>query len=816
MIWSTLTEEEKFRRADQQLSFEQEMLDYGKHKYWKDYDRSPDEGIPEQELIDSSVKELEDVYQEWIDQIAMNPRSPQWVYPLMELGSRKMADITIRAIVRAWFSSSFWSFRWKHGEDLHTPPLAQTIATQIAQDACDIISFQRAKQDYKDDWKKQSKFIKNWTTKRCRAFALKVHKNIKLSIKQKHDFGHHMLRIAVTSNIILLKTQKIKTRRGKFRNYTFVEFHPDVLRELHRRHDILQNSTLIYRPMLVPPNDHTLVSSGGYISTSLRKPVVQRYKSNYFGEVPKEQKFSTPSPLVLRGLNALQKTEWAVNEDVFSVMSTLFMNNTGIANLPYHSFNEFMHSEEYPKEGTKEEQAIWCQKRESCWSEWYKQEQARGRMLVRLNLAGDLIERGFFYHVYSLDFRGRAYTTCELLSPQSSDVDRGLIRFAEGVELTEEGRYWQKIHLANVFDQDKETLDDRIQWVEDNWDMILRIAKDPYENREWIDNAKKKNKSFQRLASVFDITRNDNLTFVPVQVDGKCNGNQHWSAIMGDEDIAKLVGVLPSLQPQDLYQYVADKTTEYCNLHRPSNEWFGNFLSHWDRGIDRKVTKRSTMCEPYGLTFYGIQRYIKVEGHLDWVPDNKIGGAVVELSRAIKAALDLTLQEANKGKAWLKEVSSIASDLNKHLEWVTPSGFKVSHYYNKISTRRSLAKMFNNKQLTFHVKTDDVNPRTASQAIAPNYIHSLDAAHMFLTIDRMIQLGIYNLSMIHDSYGCYANYVGTMQRLIREEFIRIHKENQLDIFKLHIENKLGVILPDPPPRGILDIDMVTKSLYFFS
>jgi len=814
LIWHSLTDEEKDIRLKSQMAFEQEMLDYGREKYWREYDRSPDEGIPEQELIDTSVKELQDLYQEWIDKVCRSARCPNWIHPLIELGSKKMADVTLRAIVRNWFSSAYWGYNWQSNQIV--PPLAQSVASQISQDALDIINFQRAKDNNREEWLKQSKFVKNWTTKRCKAFALKLEENTKLSVKHKHDFGHHMLRIAAESNVIKLVTHRIK-QKNYYRNLLSVEFHPSVLKELHNRHEFLQNSSLIYRPMISKPVPHKQDCSGGYITSSLRKPVVQRYKSNFFSDEPISQRFSEPSQIVLDGLNTMMDTEWCVNEKVYDVMKDLFENNTGLANLPYYSFEEFMYNEPYPKDGTKEEQAIWCQRKEEAWGKWYKQEQSRGRMLVRLQLAKDLIKCGWFYHVYTCDFRGRAYTVCELLSPQSSDTDRGLIKLKNAVKLTERGRYWQKINLANLFDQDKVSFDDRIKWVDDNWDMIQRISEDPYSNKEWIDSSPKKNKSFQRLAAIYDITRTDGYSDVPVNIDGKCNGNQHWSAIMGDESIAKLTGVLPSETPQDLYQHVADNTTDYLVKFKETNPWYDKFLSYWENKIKRAVTKRPTMCEPYGITFYGIQKYLKEEGHLDWVDRDKKGGAIVELARAIKSSLDLSLGEPNKGKQYLKTILEEANKANVHATWVTPSGFKVVHYYNKQQKKRSLAALFNRKELIFYVRTRDVNPREALQAISPNFIHSLDAAHMFLTIAMISNLyGVIDLCMIHDSYGCHANDIDIMRDCLRQTFVDIHAENQLENFKNQLENQLGINLPSVPERGIIDISSVLSSEYFFA
>ena len=813
MKWAIETENARQHRRKAQVDYENNMLMYSRSKYWDDYNRAPDEGVPEQELLDSSVKELTAVFQEWIDNIVQSRKTPQWLPPLLELGAAKIADITIRAVMRCWFTSGFWGHQLE--EDLHTPPLAQKVASIIAQDAVDIIDYQRARTDNREDWLRQSKFIKNWTTKRCKAFAKKMGYNNKLTVKQKHDFGHNMLRIAATSNIIEMEFRAI--RRGRtLRRYSFVEFHPEVLKELHKRHELLQASSLVYRPMLVPPVPHTEAASGGYLQYRMRKPVVQRYKSNYFGEEPAQQKYSEPGQLVLNGVNSLMLTEWSINDKVMDVMTTMFENNSGQANLPYYSFAEFMYNEEYPKDGDKVEKAIWCQRRQEAWSDWYKQEQSRSRMLIRLELAKTMKEWGYFYQVYTLDFRGRAYTICELLSCQSSDLDRGLIQFANGVKLTADGKRWQQINIANLFDIDKVSLDGRVKWTKDNEEMLKSINDDPYANKQWIDASKKKNKSFQRLAAIFDYFREDDMTYVPVQLDGQCNGSQHWSSIMKDPGVGAMVGIVPSAEPQDLYQYVADSVTKYCELKQDSKKWCRKFLTYWDEGIDRKVTKRSTMCDPYGLTFYGIQKYLKIEGHLSWVDRAEESAAITELARGIKAGMDKCLSEPNKGKEYLKTVITKANELNKHVEYTTPSGFKVCHYYNVVNTRRSVAKLFNNKELTFFITSEDVNNKAALQAIAPNFIHSLDAAHMFLTLDDMVSKGIYNLSMIHDSYGCHANYVSDMRNILREKFVLIHKDNQLERFKLDVQNQLGIMLPDVPATGDLELEGVLNSDYFFA
>ena len=823
MLWDNLSIEEQELRRESQLALEEEMFTGGISRYWREYDRSPDEGLPEQQLLDSAVVHLAPFYQEWIDKLCEHGKTPNWLVPLLALGAGKMADLTIRILMQQWLNSGVYNISEEKEVGFMHPafplPTAQRLSNLIATECLNIIAFQQTKKEFKEDWRRQSKFIKNWTPKRCNAFSLKMGKlNPKeYSLKKRQDFGHHMIRIALTSGIIESFIQRYRGAKY-WKKRLFIGFSESILRELHSKHKNLEALFLLYRPMLVPPVPHTLECSGGYLHEWVRKEMVQRYHSDYSEDKKqKEQSFSQPSELVLKGLNAMMDTEWTVNTRVFDVMNNLFKNNTRIANLPSYNFDGFSFGSSYPKDGTKEQKAVWCSNREHAWGEWFKEEQSRARMLVRVGLAERLIQSDFWYMPYTLDFRGRAYSTCELLSCQGSDFDKSLVMFAKPMKQTEEGLYWMKVQLANLFDQDKLKFDDRVQWVNDNMDMFIRINQDPYANQEWVSDKKKKNPSFQRLATILDLLRTDGMTQVAVQMDGVCNGTQHWSAVMRDEINAQLTNVVPSDMPQDLYQHVADKVTVYCKDNKDEIDWCQEFLEYWDEGIDRSVTKRSTMCDSYGLTFYGIQKYVRIEGHLDWIPKETRGGAIVELARAIKYGLDSSLSLPNAGKNYLKQVAGIASEVNQHLVYTVPSGFKVVHSYYKTTRRRSFAALFNHRELTFATYSPtEVDKKLVEQAISPNWIHSLDASHMFCTLNRAVDFKIECFSMVHDSYGCHAPYISIMRQLIKEEFYAMHKYNLLEAFKKNIEHNLGLSLPPVPKGGDFNIEQVLDSDYFFA
>ena len=818
--WNQLSIEEKDKRTTLQVLAEEEMLAISDRKYWQEYDVAPDEGYPEQSLLDTCVINLTPLFQEWIDYSAKNTKTPAWALPLFGVGAGKMADITVRCLILEWFNSSMWDKKTEF--ESVALPTAQHIAHAIADMVINIVSYQQTKQFFREDWLKQSHYQKNWSPKRCKAFVEKMGGLNKTSFtrKNREDFGHHMLRIVEKSNVIVLSNNRRHTGK-RWCDRVVVSFTDAVLQELNKRHtDMISMAALLYRPMLVPPVPHTTTSSGGNLLAYVRKPVVQRFKDIMWDEKV-IQKGSTPSDMVIDGLNAMMHTEWTVNPRVYEVMNTLFRNNTRACNLPAYEFAAFDYSMPYPKDGTKEEKAIWCGHKQDSYSSWYKEERARGRMLVRLKLAKDMLRHGFFYQLYTCDFRGRANASCDLLSPQSSDFDRGLVCFANDAKQTNSGIYWLKVHLANLFDHDKDTFTNRIKWVDDNIEMFKRINEDPYANLSlWMSDKKKKNPSFQRLAAIFDLLRTDGLTSVPVQMDGSCNGVQHWAALMKADELADMVNLTTTPVPQDLYQYVADLVTELMiedqENDTKSGIWAKQFLTQWNNYIHRNVVKRAVMTDPYGVTLFGIRRYCKSEGHLDWVTKDKIAGAVMELASFIDKALKGTLVEPNKGKVWLKVASDMSSELSKNMEWTTPCGFHVVHQYYEIISRRSVTKLFNMKELYFgYPDRDSIDPRQVNLAISPNYIHSLDASHMWCTMRRMSLVGISSFSMVHDSYGCHAPYVSLMREFTKEEFHSMHKLPLLEMLRKELESILKVPLPEIPQQGEFNINKVLEAEYLF-
>jgi DNA-directed RNA polymerase len=57
-----------------------------------------------------------------------------------------------------------------------------------------------------------------------------------------------------------------------------------------------------------------------------------------------------------------------------------------------------------------------------------------------------------------------------------NDLCRGLLLFADGKPLGKKGLRWLKIHCANLMGKDKEKLDNKVMFIENNLEKIYKMA----------------------------------------------------------------------------------------------------------------------------------------------------------------------------------------------------------------------------------------------------------------------------------------------------------------------------------------------------
>src|SRR5207253_577142 len=143
--------------------------------------------------------------------------------------------------------------------------------------------------------------------------------------------------------------------------------------------------------------------------------------------------------------------------------------------------------------------------------------------------------------------------------------------------------------------------------------------------------------------------------------------------------------------------------------------------------------------------------------------------------------------EAGRIMEWLREVAGIIATANRGMMWITPVGFVVLHENRKPKEVRLATA---DHTILVHQQDDKrkIDVRKQVDGIVAHLVHSMDAAHMMRTINRLyaarsvspigrnLKEGIRHFAMVHDSYGVHACDVELLNRVLREEFVRIYSE----------------------------------------
>ena len=434
-----------------------------------------------------------------------------------------------------------------------------------------------------------------------------------------------------------------------------------------------------------------------------------------------------------------------------------------------------------------------------------------------LGAAEEVEDRPAIWFPKSYDWRLRLYDMPNDLKPQGNDFSRGLLRFANGMRVSLNGRYWLAVHLGNLMGKDKAEYPDRIKAVEDATDLIERIVSDPFKNREWAEMED----PWQFLAACYDwveVNSSDKaLSYIPVSLDGSCSGMQHFSMLTRDEKGALATNCTSDPRIHDLYSAVAGRVK--ARVEYDAAKGIKEALLWWEQVSNPKqargVCKRAVMTVPYGVTDRGITQFMIKDKHVASFPKEDRWTAAVYMTTLIRAALDDTMSNARAAQAYINTVAYNLALKQKPLAWETPAGSIVAQGYKNLIEKRVKTP---NGTLTLHVEPEDASydHRRAKLATSPNVIHSLDAAHLQLVVNDLSAAGVSDMFLVHDSFGVHAEHVPLMRDVLRKNLYNIYKDNQLEAWKSSVERLSGEKLPEPPPLGDWDVSEVLQAEYLFA
>ncbi|KAK5576563.1 hypothetical protein RB653_007707 [Dictyostelium firmibasis] len=523
--------------------------------------------------------------------------------------------------------------------------------------------------------------------------------------------------------------------------------------------------------------------------------------------------------LVYRSLNVLGETPWKINRDIYEVIMSAWESGGNIGDIPKRTDNEYpevpedvVFNFEARREYYKKEQKIKALN--------YNLHSLRCDTLYKLDVAKKFLDHTLYFP-HNIDFRGRSYPIPPHLNHLGSDFCRSLLKFEKSLPLGEKGFYWLKIHVANLFGVDKIPLEDRVIFTEKNMENIFDSVDNPLGgNRWWL----KADYPWQTLGACMEITKairsGDPSSFesnLPVHQDGTCNGLQHYAALGGDVWGAEKVNLLPSDRPQDVYSGVAQLVSKLVDKDAED----GNEIAKFFVGkVDRKLVKQTVMTSVYGVTYIGAREQIENAilekfKDCDEINDDRfLFKASSYIARHTFSSLNDMFVGARSIMKWMSECSSLIAKSGECVSWVTPLGLPVVQPYRK-GGRYSIRTL----ECEFIVVHDDellpVDTNRQRSAFPPNFIHSLDSTHMFLTALSCDDKGI-TYSSVHDSYWTHACTVDNMNEILRNEFVELHKQPILERLLEWFQTKYpNLNFPPIPKKGQLDISRVKESKYFF-
>jgi len=522
---------------------------------------------------------------------------------------------------------------------------------------------------------------------------------------------------------------------------------------------------------------------------------------------------------------------------------------------------------------------------------------------------GDLEGEERFWLPMSLDFRGRLYPI-PATSHQTSDETKACFEFADGVPLGQDGLWWLGVHLANCGDFDKvskRSYPDRVRWVVDNFDMVARVAADPYRNLEWL----KADAPFSFVAAcqeyVAAVDSGDPATFVshlPVSLDGSNSGVQHYSCLMRAEE-ARYVSLGASEAPADLYQRVADAVSKVCaraaklverrwagvdvrarldawaaevtefqkqhtdaatgklRLDAPGKRTLSQMKSRRDfaamvlwhhHGVSRSLVKRPVMTYGYSSTAFGFSQQVRADymeplalevlrGHRAEHPFGADEGrsAAVLLGRLIYREVRRVLPRVAAAMEWLKTAATTLAAAQEGILVVAPDGFPMLLRVTETDSKKvelllldrsvTVMEMSPKDQLlgdsvlarrrcmvTTPSRTQTVVSHKQASGVAPNVIHTLDAAHLRAVIRGLEARGVNDTLLIHDSFGTHAGNVPVLVQVLRETLVAQYTDHDAlaALRAWALEHHPDLVLPDPPAKGTFPLSEVFVADYAFS
>lgn len=409
---------------------------------------------------------------------------------------------------------------------------------------------------------------------------------------------------------------------------------------------------------------------------------------------------------------------------------------------------------------------------------------------------------------YCADFRGRVYSSNRYATHQGPDWEKAAIELGHGDQCSVEAFEWLLKAAAGHWGL-RATWQARLQWGRENLPRMIAAAEAPLDRLELWREAKDPWQFLQLCRAIAaQVADPSTPCATPIRFDQCCSGAAIAAALVRDRKLARLTNLIGST-PHDLYGHVAERVVHALRLD------LSNGLAHekghaerWLRlGIDRALLKAPCMTSLYGATYVGLvdtltaslrERDPRMLG--EWEQGYVFPARY--MAKKLKVILSEELAGATAINTWLRDTSCRVLGKNRPLQWTTPSGMtmRLGNVYDARSNVHTLMRGTKRWRAWNDVALPgELSARATNRALAPNVIHSFDAAFLHGIVCSSVATGRPLLTN-HDCFATIPRDAGWLHHTLHDHLRAMYLPEWLTIMRDEIADAAGGLQIKPPPN----------------
>ena len=477
-----------------------------------------------------------------------------------------------------------------------------------------------------------------------------------------------------------------------------------------------------------------------------------------------------------------------------------------------------------------------------------------------LTIAKGVGGRKFWEHMF-YDNRGRLYSSAVYFSHQGSKLSKSLFLFDEKTPIGKMGLYWMFVHAANCWGYDKERIQKRYDWANENWEEWKVWAEDPVNNKQW----QKADDPFNFLAAILELKKaNGDIQYesgLPVALDATCSGLQVLSALSRDKISGALCNLTDTTKRGDYYLMIADEVWKECdfkaddltnyqaNLEEIKHEIGVLSVAIKDAKKEDKIDavearkkytvenkdkidtlskvfwarhaskRRSLVKRPCMTYFYSCgARTMAKQLYSDYKSNPEFIGLQPFMCYWLCFRIYETCRKQMPIATQMMDLA-IEFGLNDfknglNFEVVGKNGFVMMQNY-QANIRERICVPYKKRRIKIYLivgKEDHLDYRKIKSSTSPNLVHMLDAQ----IVSSVLLNTEYTVSCIHDSFSSHAANTEMLYEDTRQCFVDLFPENVI----YDLINQNGYLLTTGDTwdgrLGTLDLNEVIQNEYCFS